>query len=708
MARTLLFVLLPLLALFSSGSDRFLTGSLDKGRDGSTGVLEKMIVSNGTAAMDLNLNQMGVKGLKSTTLNFDVQKDSFFTVLVFNDELRGPIPGTMTLIPKSSAALPAKLSASMDNLVIESTPIGSDYELAVRDGKTGFLFFNIEGHTYDYDPSSKALNIAGGKVLLSKEFAAELGHSSDSGKIVGSISVKADMRDIDVSQVFNGEVTAETMPAVPEAGSVPGPDVIVGDLNGLAQFDGSAGGQVGLAVGTDSCNLGTVDLDWFQTPINDHPVIPQNMYRMSGGATNDQTFEQIGQSNVKHAFTALTENICSLGCNGTGGTHLGSGCSDPYVASLNSGQSNHSLGSRAWINPFTGAYPRGDSATPPNVHTGHTHTGPAHRILVNIGDLDTTQNAGATYYAEAMYVTPHEYVWCQSHPGQCNMYNNVSYRRYNVTGTTSFSFPTGGFTTQRMKAAITAWTGATFVQMEPEPGIDGIGTVGYKVTNPSAGVWHYEYVVYNQNMDRGIQSFSVPTGNGVTVSNIGFHAPPQQPGWAGDGTLGNTGFSNTPWTGAQAGGALTWASETLAQNANANAIRWGTMYNFRFDSNRPPQAMNATVGFYKTGAPITVGIQGPSPVVVTGPFQVSGRLFTASNIPVRSASVIINDGAGHIFFTVTSSLGYYVFDNVPAGGPYTISVSSKRYTFDPVNVMVNNNLADQNLTALPDPEGRQR
>src|ERR1700755_780496 len=144
MARTLLFVLLPLLALFSSGSDRFLTGSVDKGRDGSTGVLEKMIVSNGTAAMDLNLNQMGVKGLKSTTLNFDVQKDSFFTVLVFNDELRGPIPSAMTLIPKSSAALPAKLSASMDNLVIESMPFGGDYELAVRDSKTGYIFFNIE------------------------------------------------------------------------------------------------------------------------------------------------------------------------------------------------------------------------------------------------------------------------------------------------------------------------------------------------------------------------------------------------------------------------------------------------------------------------------------------------------------------------------------------------------------------------------------
>jgi hypothetical protein len=60
-----------------------------------------------------------------------------------------------------------------------------------------------------------------------------------------------------------------------------------------------------------------------------------------------------------------------------------------------------------------------------------------------------------------------------------------------------------------------------------------------------------------------------------------------------------------------AGGSLTWSCETIAQNANANAIRWGTLYNFRFDSNRPPQDTSAVIGFFKTGAPITVPIQGP-------------------------------------------------------------------------------------------------
>ena len=82
--------------------------------------------------------------------------------------------------------------------------------------------------------------------------------------------------------------------------------------------------------------------------------------------------------------------------------------------------------------------------------------------------------------------------------------------------------------------------------------------------------------------------------------------------FANDGTLGSAGYSSTAWATNQSGSALTWNSETFAQNQNANAIRWGTLYNFRFDSNKPPQSALATVGFLKTGAPITVSIQAPT------------------------------------------------------------------------------------------------
>ena len=117
-------------------------------------------------------------------------------------------------------------------------------------------------------------------------------------------------------------------------------------------------------------------------------------------------------------------------------------------------------------------------------------------------DLIPAQNQGATYFAEAEYIVPHEYTWCQSHPGQCNMYNNASYERYTVSGgPTTFTFTAVG-TTVREQPAIMAWTGATVNRQEPDPGNDGIWFMGYKVTNPTTGVWHYEYALYNQNLDR--------------------------------------------------------------------------------------------------------------------------------------------------------------------------------------------------------------
>lgn len=701
MLKIILIALLPLLVLFSNGSDQSFTGLNRNVREENTGTLEKMIVANGGVAMDLNLNRLngnvsGAKESRQNVVRFDVEHDSFFTVLVFNNELRGPLPSSMAIIPQNSAVLPAKFNSYFQNLIIENTSWGEQFDLVVRNAKTGSVIFNVEGYQYEYDSGRHLLSVQAGRLLMSKEFAAELGRPSDAGAVVGQISITATMRPIEVSQIVNGDVISDEMPALnsPESGTVPGPDVVVGDLSGLSQF-GSSGTQVGLAVGTDSCNFGTQNLHWFALPDNDHPVIPQNLYRMSGGATNDERFEQIGQSSVKHAFTALTNNICSLGCNGVGGANLGSGCSDPYSASLNAGPS---LGSRAWINPFTGAYPRGDSATPPNTHTGHSHTGVSHRIVTEMSDLNTVLNPGATYYAEAQYITPHEYTWCQSNPGQCNMYNNVSYRRYNVSGTTSFSFSPAAATV-RTKAAISAWTGASFVDIQPDPGNDGIGVVAYKVTHPSADVWHYEYAVYNQNLDRGIQMISVPVGSGVTLSNIGFHAPPQHPGWSFDGTVGNAGYSSAPWAQAQTSSAMTWSSETFAQNPNANAIRWGTMYNFRFDSNRPPQTTTATIGFFKTGAPITVQVQGPS--IPSASVSMSGRVMTSGGRGVFYAQVAITDANNNTRIVITNPFGYYRFDNVATGGTYTVRVLSKRYAFTPQTIQVNNNLSDVDFVAEP-------
>jgi hypothetical protein len=93
------------------------------------------------------------------------------------------------------------------------------------------------------------------------------------------------------------------------------------------------------------------------------------------------------------------------------------------------------------------------------------------------------------------------------------------------------------------------------------------------------------------------------------------------------------------------------------------------LYNFRFDSNSPPQATNATIGFFKTGTPITVAIQGPSPSTcvpvqltdavsrkthgAAGTFDVELPLTGSVGIECRSGGA----GGNHTFvFTFTNNV----------------------------------------------------
>ena len=67
-----------------------------------------MIVENGSVTMDLDLNRLnGISSVaaKPTTLHFAAAANSFFTILVFNDLLRGPEPGSMALVPADRPAM---------------------------------------------------------------------------------------------------------------------------------------------------------------------------------------------------------------------------------------------------------------------------------------------------------------------------------------------------------------------------------------------------------------------------------------------------------------------------------------------------------------------------------------------------------------------------------------------------------------------------
>jgi hypothetical protein len=427
-----------------------------------------------------------------------------------------------------------------------------------------------------------------------------------------------------------------------------GPDVIVGDINGISVYN-SGIGQTAFAVGTTSCNVGNGLLNWFAGTDTRHPVIAQNIYRFRtvGGVGK---FEQVGQGFVKHGFTALAGNVCATCPPGsTSGDHLAVSCSDPYSSSLNGGQSG--IGPRSEINVVTGAmttYSSGNPTWPAAAAVGEDSA--IHRRIKSLdADLQpnfqrptngtTTYQAavpGLRYYSEGQYVTQDEvrgpinqtigstnYTWLPRE-------NNASWREFRLALTTdgiTYSTPTTGdvsggafvSTTRREQSAVYAWaeaeSGVTIVPVDV-PG-DGRFYVAYKVTQAN-GVYNYEYVIQNATSHRSAQSFSIPASICTNIASIGFKDVNSHSG-EGYKDVDNTAYSSTDWTGTRAASDVVWSTSTYAASPKANALRWGTMYNFRFTSTRPPTAGTGTIGLFRpatAGSPATsvaVAIAVPTP-----------------------------------------------------------------------------------------------
>jgi len=387
--------------------------------------------------------------------------------------------------------------------------------------------------------------------------------------------------------------------------AAPGADVITGDVVGVSKYGVVNVGGVdwtGYALGTTSCNVGTAGSPpepWVQAT-NQHPVIAQNLFRLKGGR-----FEQIGASWLKHSFSTINNGICGS-CSGPTGSQLYVGCSDPYSSSLNGGQAR--LGPRSEVNAYTGQYPY-------PYQTAFNATGDAiyKRMQVKNSDLDPAQNAGALYFGEGQYVSNNEATLG-------NGFNNASYRRMTVGGFSSGWTINFVDSTQRQKPGIVAWKDtdpSVTLQQVFIPG-EGLVYVGGKATDNGNGTWHYEYAVYNHNSHRSVGSFSVPVAGSVDVTNIGFKDVDYHSGEP---------YSNTDWPGTEGGGVVSWATAAYdaafvppvnvpaKQGGYANAIRWGTLYNFRFDANVAPTSGTVTLGLWRPGTPDSVVATMPVPQV---------------------------------------------------------------------------------------------
>lgn len=65
--------------------------------------------------------------------------------------------------------------------------------------------------------------------------------------------------------------------------------------------------------------------------------------------------------------------------------------------------------------------------------------------------------------------------------------------------------------------------------------------------------------------------------------------------------------------------AVEWATADFVTNPNANALRWQTLYNYRFTANTPPVAGNAVITMYRAGREATANVSTLVPDEIPGP-----------------------------------------------------------------------------------------
>jgi hypothetical protein len=397
----------------------------------------------------------------------------------------------------------------------------------------------------------------------------------------------------------------------PPPGSI-GPDVVYSDITDVAQY-GPVGNVYAYAFGTGTCNIGDINLHWGFSWAGS-PAVGFNAYRL-----HDGRLMQLGQSWCKVACCAAAGNGCGIGCNGQGGSVLGVGCRDTYGAFYNGSQGN--LSKRSSINPFTGAQ---------SIQTGSGSEIFA-RLQIPASDITAANFPGAQYFGEGVYVSSDD---APAH----NSHNNASYRR--MTLGAGFSLVPSGATVVGT-GAIYAWRDHGLGVNIPDPSVtvepldipeEGRFIVAHRARDLGDGTWRYDYAIFNINSDRAGGSLTLPIPAGTTITNTGFHDVNYHSGEP---------YDNTDWTITVGADSITWASpQTFAQNPNSNALRWGTMYNFWFDANRPPATAPVTLGLFKPHTPQSVTFTGSVP---SAPPSGQGDLDGDGDIDLTDLAMMLSD-----------------------------------------------------------------
>lgn len=414
---------------------------------------------------------------------------------------------------------------------------------------------------------------------------------------------------------------AVALGSAPAHGQAVGPDMISSSHVDIARNGTNAAGTiVGYSIGSVTCNRG--DLPANTAPDSStRPLMAQGLFRLKTFTSASvpatyQRFEQIGQGWVKWVGVPVNGNspTCGTCQGGAGSGQMGVNCADTYGSGFNGPAG---MGRRTQINAATGVLTgtRGGGTDEASINT---------RVQVALADL-AAQPAGTRFFAETVHLLPHDAQYLRPNQSVAiNAMNNAASQEININAGTGPVTLIGGAANRQINV-IERWReidpGVTivFADHDDTPNPSAVGktikcryVIGAKVTDLSgtgAGPWRYEYAVYNLNSDRAARAISIPFPDAAQFSEFSFRHPRYHSGEA---------VSNAPWTAQKTANELTFATETFATSASANAIRWATLYNFGFTAPVPPATGTATITLFKpassTAGTVTAITTPPLPV----------------------------------------------------------------------------------------------
>jgi hypothetical protein len=488
---------------------------------------------------------------------------------------------------------------SLQGFVLASGKEPRTFEIRTAQGEPVFL--GDLAH-FKVDRQAGRLQVFNIELRMSPELAGRLGSPRLAGSTIGVLAI--DARLVVPGTVFSGTAVPGKAGAAgagtpPACGDWSGQqDVALINIPSVGQAErDEVGARVGITPSAFLKNVGTANVPWQvkfsgnQPPYNtaQHPFLVWSLYRLAGGR-----IEQLGISDVKHAFLTVNVNCDEGACND--GDILGLGCEDVYGE--NSNESPESLSFRDEITAHSGTWQSQGSHFDQNGDNvqDHPEFNPdppfAHRMLVQEADLAT---AGAQYFIEAWYLVRDD----------IDIFNSMGYRRVVPSfdgGSWSFSLPNAF----QQGSALNAWV---------DPDAPGAGnanvvfdtTVGkfrlaVRTTSLGGGQWRYDYALANHDFDRQIGRMSIPLF-GSTAGAFYFRDHDQNAG--------------NDWSTLVTPSSITWTK------AAGKGLDWGETFNFGFVSNSPPAVADA----------------GLDPVEGDGP-----GLFAVSTRVPAAGSLIFGDG----------------------------------------------------------------